>query len=244
MIVGSLIYLQYHCHNQYRKKKGQKAVKTGFISFEIDITLSLWSTYNDDVSGGGGTPTNATYQYSRWLGIFTGFLPDTVSYPSDFDPGDFSNEFQIFFPGWYGNPSISYLESTEYGSTTADLSFPITNFRTFQDVVYGNAWFISVDSQSLNKVKTVSKSNSTFPLASLFAALLSIVNISLTVYALIFPTSPMVVSQTYFRFKEPHKFDPSKDLSPTPARGVEMERLQSPSAAAPAADIFAPAGDK
>jgi len=101
-----------------------------------------------------------------------------------------------------------------------------------QDVVQGSSFAISVTSQALNKIVNVSKENSTFPLGSLFAALLSIVNISLTVYALIFPTTPMVVSQTYFRFKEPHKFDPTKDLSPgTPNRQVELERLAAPSVA-------------
>jgi len=191
----------------------------------------LWPTFNDDVTG-GPAPTNSSFQYSRWLGIFTGFPAHTKAYANDFNPGDFSNEFQIFFPGWFGNPSISYLEATQYGASTPDVSFPISNFRAYQDVVNGDTWYIQVDSQSVNKVKTVSKANSTFPLGALFAALLSIVNISLTVYALIFPTTPMVVSQTYFRFKEPQKFDPSKDLSPTsPPRGLEMERLQSPSAA-------------
>jgi len=214
------------------------------------VQLTLWtaSFYNDDSSFSSGTNTSgnktapppitsSAFLYSRWLGIFTGFPSQTTAYPSDFNPYDFSNAYQILFPGWFGNPAISYAQYFTFGSSTADISFPIAEFRAMQDVVQGSSFSISVTSQALNKVVNVSKENSTFPLGSLFAALLSIVNISLTVYALIFPTTPMVVSQTYFRFKEPHKFDPTKDLSPgTPnlsasARQVELERLASPSVA-------------
>jgi len=166
------------------------------------------------------TSNVTNFNGSRFLGVFTGFPPTTTDYPVDYNLDDFDNAYQIFFPGWFGAPGISAAEFTPFGSTTSQLSFPIQAFRAYQDAPIGNTFSFEVTSSSLNRIKTVTKEDTTFGLGALFAALLSIVNISLTVYALIFPTAPMIVSQTYFRFKEPTKFDPTTlesrtDLSPS-----------------------------
>jgi hypothetical protein len=202
--------------------KGQKPAKGKNTDvkpdgYDVVITLTAW----DDTIG-----INA----SRMLGTFTGLPANSETFPDDFDFYDFDNQNQIFIPGYQGFLPISVKEFTPFHSSTTTVTFPLSPFQTLADVIDVSAggFQFRIDGRGLNKVKTVSTEDTTFGPSELFAALLSIFNISLTVFALFFPTTPLVVSQTYFRFKAPPKLDPSKpegmrELSRPNSRGPEDE---------------------
>jgi len=136
-------------------------------------------------------------------------------------------KIKIFIPGYQGFLPISVKETTLFQSTTTTITFPLSPFQTLSDVldVSAGGFQFRVDGRGLNKVKTVSTEDTTFGPSALFAALLSIFNISLTVFALFFPTAPLVVSQTYFRFKAPPKLDPS---NPETIRSLSRPNSQGP----------------
>jgi hypothetical protein len=147
-------------------------------------------------------------------GIFRAYPPGTTKMPDDFDEFDYDNVFQLLTPGYEGSIPVSYKESYYFGQPDTPVkSFPLSQFRTLSDVSWENyttTWSLQVDAKGLNKQKTVTREDTTFGVAALFAALLSIFNISLTIFALFFPTQPLVVAQTYFRFNSPPKFDPTR----------------------------------
>jgi hypothetical protein len=183
--------------------------------FDILVSLTAW-----DASFGINT--------SRIRGTIAGLAANSLSFPPDFDFYDFDNQNQIFVPGYKGFLPMSVKESHFYKQDKVVTTFPLSPFQTLNDIPDASVggFEFRIDGRGLNKVKIVSTEDSTFGLAELFAALLSIFNISLTAFALIFPTQPLVVSQTYFRFKQPTKFDPNKPES--------LSRPASPGPGSPA----------
>jgi len=207
-----------------------------------------------------GTPTlntgfsDSNLTQSRMSGIFRAFPSGTTAFPPDFDPFDYVNIFQILFVGYAGSIPVSLEESYLYSSSsnTPIVSFPLTAFRTLNDIQDDGvtSWQLEIDAKGVNRLKTVTREDTTFGVAALFAALLSIFNISLTVFALFFPNQPLVVSQTYFRFKEPPKIDPSK-LDQKTQEAMVVSRGNSRANSRPASpgpgnrdEIMSPTGDE
>jgi len=158
------------------------------------------------------TDPKANYSSTRQLITLFGLPPNTKDIPADFDIYDFDNIFTIIFSGYEADIPVTVEQINHYKGDT-EYVFTMSPVRVLFDTVLldaGGRFDVYVDAKGLNKMLTVSKEDTTFGLAALFAALLSIFNISLTVFALLFPTGPLVVSQTFFRFKEPALFDPSK----------------------------------
>jgi len=117
-----------------------------------------------------------------------------------------------FFSGFEALIAVTLAEYNALDGTVTN-SFVLSPMKTITPTpaIWADGYFeLFLDARGLNKLVTVSQEQSTFGLNALFAALLSIFNISLTFYVFMFPTSPLVVSHTYFRFKPVAMLDPTK----------------------------------
>jgi len=178
--------------------KNTKGQLTYSDSFTLEGRLALDTGFNYTAS------TQLTYVFA---------LPgNQTTLPSDFDLFDFSNQFVTLFSGFFALVPITVQRAIDLKGVSTD-TFVLSPFKTIISTPNPgeNGFFnMAIDARGLNKQVTISQEQSTFGLAALFSALLSIFNISLTVYVFIFPTQPLVLAHTYFRFKDVAMLDPTK----------------------------------
>jgi len=171
-------------------------------------------TYSDSYTLSGRLALDTGFNYSATTQLTYIFaLPgNKTTIPDDFDLFDFSNQFVTLFSGFFSLVPCTVQRAIDLKNVVTDtfVLSPFKNIISSPNPGENGYFDMAIDARGLNRQVTISQEQSTFGLAALFSALLSIFNISLTVYVFIFPTQPLVLAHTYFRFKDVAMLDPTK----------------------------------